>query len=85
MNSLKLDVVIHSNILENNDSVEKSCTLHSFHGVNLVSSVTVSEPKLSSKNPDNILHHLKLKLVNRLDIGHLNINSSRNKFDTLIL
>ena len=36
-------------------------------------------------SPDEILRHLKFKNVNRLVIGHLNINSLRNKFDSLKL
>ena len=36
-------------------------------------------------SPNEILHHLKFKNVNRLVIGHLNINSLRNKFDSLKL
>ena len=31
---------------------------------------------------DKILHHLKLKNLNRLAVGHLNINSLSNKFGT---
>ena len=37
------------------------------------------------ESPNEILHHLKFKNVNRLVIGHLNINSLRNKFDSLKL
>ena len=36
-------------------------------------------------NADEILRHLKLKSVNRLVMGHFNINSLLNKFDSLKL
>ena len=32
---------------------------------------------------DKYMHHFKLKNMNRSAIRHLNINSLRNKFDTL--
>ena len=44
-----------------------------------------SENQNLSDSPDKILRHLKLKNMNRLAIDHLNINSLRNKFDTLRL
>ena len=40
-----------------------------------------SEIQNSGDSPDEILHHLKLKNVNRVAVGHLNIISLR----TLIL
>ena len=42
-----------------------------------------SENRNLDDSPDEILHLLKLKNMNRLAIGHLNFNSLRNKFDTL--
>ena len=44
-----------------------------------------SENQNLGDSADEILRHLKLKSVNRLVIGHLNINSLRNKFDSLKL
>ena len=44
-----------------------------------------SENQNLDDNADEILPHLKLKSVNRLVIGHFNINSLRNKFDSLKL
>ena len=34
-----------------------------------------------ANSPEEILHRLELKDMNTLDIGHLNFNSLRNKFD----
>ena len=44
-----------------------------------------SESRNLGDSPNEILHHLKFKNVNRLVIGHLNINSLRNKFNSLKL
>ena len=44
-----------------------------------------SENQNLGDGADETLHHLKLKNMNRLVIGHLNINSLRNKFDSLKL
>ena len=44
-----------------------------------------SENQQLGDSADKILHHLKLKHVNRLLIGHLNIISLDNKFDSLKL
>ena len=44
-----------------------------------------SENQKLGDSPDEILHHLKLTNVNSLAVGHLNMNSLRNKFDTLKL
>ena len=44
-----------------------------------------SENQNLADNVDEILHHLKFKNVNMLVIGHLNINSLCNKFDSLKL
>ena len=38
---------------------------------------------LIQENPFEMLKRLKLKNINRLIIGHLNINSLRNKFEDL--
>ena len=37
----------------------------------------------SGEGPDEVLHHFKIKNVNRLATGHLSINSLLNWFDTL--
>ena len=42
-----------------------------------------SENQNLGDSADEILRHLKLKNLNRLAIGHLNINSYRKKFDSL--
>ena len=42
-----------------------------------------SENQNLGDSADEILHRLKLKNLNRLAIGHLNINSYRKKFDSL--
>ena len=41
------------------------------------------ELELNEVNPSQILRNLKIKNINRLVIGHLNINSIRRKFDSL--
>lgn len=72
---------------------------NSFHPSHLLSSVTVipnnadtfdAEQSLGEyqnlgDSPDNSLHYLNLKNVNRIAIGHLNIISLRNKLNTLKL
>ena len=44
-----------------------------------------SESHYLGDSPDEILRHLNLKNINRLVIGHLNINSLRHKIDSLKL
>ena len=44
-----------------------------------------SKEQSENQKLGDILHHLKLKNVNSLAVGHLNMNSLRNKFNTLKL
>ena len=39
--------------------------------------------ELNEVDPSQVLRNLKIKNINRLVIGHLNINSIRRKFDSL--
>ena len=44
-----------------------------------------SQKQNPGESPDEILHHFKLKKMNRLAMGHLNINSLLNMFEILKL
>ena len=52
-----------------------------------LSTLELSSASITTKsevtNPSNILKKIKLSNVNRLVIGHININSLRNKFESL--
>ena len=64
------DVCDNPTIIENNNSPEKLNTSY-------------QNETPDDKNPDIILNELRKKNVGRLIVGHLNINSIRNKFEVL--
>ena len=57
-------------------SVVSECDLSVIDGTN-------SEMSSDNESPHSILHNLRLKNVNRVIIGHININSVRNKINLL--
>ena len=63
----------------NNDYKRKSDTAGPKH---LVKINMLSVP-LISRNQMNTLHEIRIKNANRLIIGHLNVNSLRNRFEML--
>ena len=66
----------------NNDYKRKSDTAGLKH---LVETKNASSPAdfQDARNQMNTLHEIRIKNANRLIIGHLNVNSLRNKFEML--
>ena len=70
------------NSVYNNDCKRKSDTAGLKH---LVETKHASSPAdfQDVRNQRNTLHEIRIKNANRLIIGHLNVNSLRNKFEIL--
>ena len=61
---------------KNNDSNISTLVMSSTHDTSITTDSEIP-------NPSDILKKIKLSNVNRLVIGHININSLRNKFEPL--